>query len=73
MNEVVKHLLLLVKVAGQAKASPSVAQGSAATYKDDINEALLSQLKHGKLVELYGESVSWGSHIQSWLLIISPS
>jgi len=46
MNKVVKHLSLLVKIWGHAKASSSVAQGSAARYKDDIDEALLSQLKH---------------------------
>jgi hypothetical protein len=62
MNEVVKHLLQLVKVCSQAKASPSVAQGSAARYKDDFNEALLNQLKNGKLVKLYEELVSWEPH-----------
>jgi hypothetical protein len=62
MNKVVKHLSQLVKVCSQPKAPPSVAQGSAARYKDDIDEALLNQLKNGKLVKLYGEPVSWEPH-----------
>jgi len=74
MNEVIELLLQLVTVCGGAKASSSVAKGSAAKYKADIDEALLNQLNKGKLVKLYSELLSWEpSHIQSWLVIISPS
>jgi hypothetical protein len=62
MNEVVKLLLQLVKVCGDAKASSSVAQGSAAKYKADFDEELLNQLKNGKLVELHQELLSWEPH-----------
>jgi hypothetical protein len=62
MNEVVKLLLQLVKVCSDAKASSSVAQGSATKYKADFDEELLSQLKNGKLVELHQELLSWEPH-----------
>jgi hypothetical protein len=59
MNKVVKLLLQLVKVCGDAKASSSVAQGSAVKYKADFDEELLNKLKNGKLVELYQKLLSW--------------
>jgi len=64
MNEVVKLLSQLVKVCGDAKASSSVAQGSAARLKAEIDEALLNE----------NSIMSYlvGSHILSWLVIISP-
>jgi hypothetical protein len=62
INKVVKHLLQVVKFCGQAKASPSVAQGSATRFKDENDEALLNQLMYGKLVKLYGELVSLEPH-----------
>ena len=63
-----------MEVCGDAKASSSVAQGSAARFKAEIDEALLNELNKGKLVELNSELLSWEpSHIQSWLVIISPS
>ncbi len=73
MNKVVKHLSQLVKVCSQAKASPSVAQGSAARYKDDIDKALMNQLKNGKLVKLYEELVRWEPHPELASYHISPS
>jgi len=62
MNKVVKLLLQLVKVCGDAKASSSVAQGSAAKYKADFDEELLNQLKNRKLVKLYQELLGWELH-----------
>jgi hypothetical protein len=53
MNEVVKLLSQLVKVCGDAKASSSVAQGSAAKYMADFDKELLNQLKNRMLVTLY--------------------
>jgi hypothetical protein len=49
MNKVVKLLSQLVKVFGDAKASSSVAQGTAVQYKADFDEELLNQLKNRKL------------------------
>jgi len=62
MNEVVKLLSQLVKVCGDAKASSSVAQGSAAKYMADFDKELLNQLKNRKLVELYQELLCWEPH-----------
>jgi hypothetical protein len=62
INKVVKLLLQLVKVCSDAKASSSVAQGSAAKYKADLNKELLNQLKNGKLVKLDEELLSWEPH-----------
>ncbi len=62
MNQIVKYLSHFVEVCSPAKPSPFVAQGSAARYKEDINEALLNQLKNGKLAELYQELGSWEPH-----------
>ena len=53
MNEVVKLLLQLVKVCGDAKASSSVAQGSAVKFKAEFDEELLNKLKNKKLLELF--------------------
>jgi hypothetical protein len=53
MNEVVKLLLQLVKVCDDAKASSSVAQGSAVKFKPDFDEEMLNKLKSKQLVELY--------------------
>jgi uncharacterized membrane protein YheB (UPF0754 family) len=69
MTEVVKLLSQLVKVCGEAKASSSVAQGSAVKFKADVDEELLNKLKHKQLVDLY----LVGSHILSWLVTTSPS
>ena len=52
MTEVVKLLLQLVKVCGDAKASSSVAQGSAVKFKADFDEEMLNKLKSKQLVEL---------------------
>jgi len=62
MNEVVKLLSQLVKVCGDAKASSSVAQGSAAKYMADFDKELLNQLKNRMLVTLYQELLSWEPH-----------
>jgi hypothetical protein len=62
MNEVVKLLLQLVKVCGDAKASSSVAQGSAVKFKADFDEELLNKLKSRKLVELYQDLLAWEPH-----------
>jgi hypothetical protein len=62
MNEVVKLLSQLVKVCGDAKASSSVAQGSAAKYMADFDKELLNQLKNRMLVTLYKELLSWEPH-----------
>jgi dTDP-4-dehydrorhamnose 3,5-epimerase-like enzyme len=51
-----------VEVCGDAKASSSVAQGSAARFKAEIDEALLNELNKGKLVELNSELLSWEPH-----------
>jgi len=53
MTEVVKLLLQLVKVCGEAKASSSVAQGSAVKFKAEFDEELLNKLKNKKLLELF--------------------
>jgi hypothetical protein len=47
MNEVVKLLC------DDAKASSSVAQGSAVKFKPDFDEEMLNKLKSKQLVELY--------------------
>jgi len=52
MNEVVKLLLQLFKVCGDAKASSSLAQGSAFKFKADFDEELLNKLKSGALSRL---------------------
>jgi len=62
MNEVVKLLLQLVKVCSDAKASSSVAQGSAVKFKTDFDEELLNKLKSWKLVELYQDLLAWEPH-----------
>jgi hypothetical protein len=62
MNEVVKLLLQMVKVCGDAKASSSVAQGSAVNFKADFDEELLNKLKSRKLVELYQGLLAWEPH-----------
>ena len=72
MNEVVKLLSQLVKVCGDAKASSSVAQGTAAKYKADFDEELLNQLKNRKLVKLYQELLSWEPHPELGELSCTP-
>jgi hypothetical protein len=62
MNEVVKLLSQMVKVCGDAKASSSVAQGSAVKFKADFDEELLNELKSRKLVELYQDLLAWEPH-----------
>jgi len=62
ITEVVKLLLQLVKVCGEAKASSSVAQGSAVKFKAVLDEELLNNLKNRKLVELYQEVAAWEPH-----------
>jgi hypothetical protein len=62
MTEVVKLLLQLVKVCGDAKASSSVAQGSAVKFKADFDEEMLNKLKNKKLVELYQDLLAWEPH-----------
>jgi hypothetical protein len=64
MTEVVKLLSQLVKVCGEAKASSSVAQGSAVKFKADVDEELLNKLKHKQLVDLYQELAGWEPHPQ---------
>ena len=64
MTEVVKLLSQLVKVGGEAKASSSVAQGSAVKFKADVDEELLNKLKHKQLVDLYEELAGWEPHPQ---------
>ena len=64
MTEVVKLLSQLVKVCGEAKASSSVAQGSAVKFKADVDEELLNKLKHKQLVDLYEELAGWEPHPQ---------
>jgi hypothetical protein len=65
MNKVVKLLSQLVKVCGDAKASSSVAQGSAAKYMADFDKELLNQLKNRELLgwephpELAGYHISF--------------
>jgi hypothetical protein len=59
MTKVVKLLSQLVKVCGEAKASSSVAQGSAVKFKVDVDEELLNKLKHKHLVDLYQELAGW--------------
>jgi len=54
--------LQLVKVCGDAIASSSVAQGSAAKYKADFDEELLNKLKNRKLAELYQDLLAWKPH-----------
>jgi hypothetical protein len=62
MNEVIRLLSQLVKVCGNAKASSSVAQGSAVKYKADFDKELLNQLKNWKLVKLHQELLAWEPH-----------
>ena len=62
MNEVVKLLSQLVKVCGDAKASSSVAQGSAVKFKADFDEEMLNKLKSRKLLELYQDLLAWEPH-----------
>ena len=62
MTEVVKLLSQLVKVCGDAKASSSVAQGSAVKFKADLDEEILNKLKSRKLVELYQDLAAWEPH-----------
>jgi hypothetical protein len=61
-TETVKLLSQLVKVCGEGKVSSSVAQGSAVKFKADVDEELLSKLKHKQLVELYQELAGWEPH-----------
>jgi hypothetical protein len=62
MTEVIKLLSQLVKVCGAAKASSSVAQGSAVKFKADFDEEMLNKSKSKQLVELYQDLVAWEPH-----------
>jgi hypothetical protein len=62
MTEVVKLLSQLVKVCGEAKASSSVAQGSAVKFKAGLDEELMKKLKNKQLVGLYQDLAAWGPH-----------
>jgi hypothetical protein len=62
MTEVVKLMLQLVKVCGDAKASSSVAQGSAIKFKAEFDEELLNKLKNKKVVDLYQDLLAWEPH-----------
>jgi hypothetical protein len=64
MNNVVKLLSQLVKDCGDAKASSSVAQGSAAKYNAEFDEELLKQLKNRNCSNFI-KSYLAGSHILS--------
>jgi len=62
MTEVVKLMLQLIKVCGDAKASSSVAQGSAIKFKAEFDEELLNKLKNKKVVDLYQDLLAWEPH-----------
>jgi hypothetical protein len=62
MTEVFKLLSQLVKVCDEAKASSSVAQGSAVKFKPDFDEEQLNKLKNRKLVELYQDLLAREPH-----------
>jgi len=72
MNEVIKLLMQLVKVYGDPNATSSVAQGSAAKYKADLDEELLNQLKNRKFIKLYQELLSWEPHPELGELSCTP-
>jgi hypothetical protein len=62
MTEVVKLLSQLVKVCGDAKASSSVAQGSAVKLRSDFDEEMLNKLKNKQWVGLYQVLAAWEPH-----------
>ncbi len=62
INIYVNVYVFVVKVCGDAKASSSVAHGSAVKFKTDFDEELLNKLKSWKLVELYQDLLAWEPH-----------
>lgn len=55
-----KQVSPLVKFTGTRNTFTPVAGAGGGRYEDDIDQELLKQLKHPKLLELYGEFLNWG-------------